>query len=58
MKWHVAGLLLVAGSMVYVALSLAADYGSSFSILVIGAAAALVMIRLGQPSDDTADPPA
>jgi hypothetical protein len=58
MKWHVAALLLVAGSMVYVALSLAADYGSSFSILVVGAAAALVMIRLERPADDTADPPA
>ncbi len=57
MKWHVATLLLVAGSMVYVAISLAQDYGSSFAILVVGAAAALVMIRLGRPADDTADPP-
>ncbi len=57
MKWHVATLLLVAASMVYVAISLAQDYGSSFSILVVGAAAALVMIRLGRPADDTADPP-
>jgi hypothetical protein len=57
MKWHVVALLLVAGAMVYVAVSLAVDYGSSFSILVIGAAAALVMIRLGRPADDAADPP-
>jgi len=56
MKWHVAALLMVAGAMAYAVVVIAQEYGSSIAILVTGAVAALVMIRLGQPTSDSSDP--